>query len=189
MLEWRASSILTSLLPTWIPLTSSIFHRRVLRRKTQQQSEHVEPFDVFDSLMQKIWSTRISQQRNKNTHWDGEIHQLGTRIRSPYCRPQFKSARNFANLHKQSARRARSPSSYSFLSSAWSGPRRDVVPVWLKRQQTIMLIRRRIVLCNAFLVGLRSCVKKIQNWLPYVCRTLFVCSLDYQKSILFLIHK
>ena len=64
-------------------------------------------FDVFDSLMQKIWSTRISQQRNKNTHWDGEIHQLGTRIRSPYRRPQFKSARNFANLHKQSARRAR----------------------------------------------------------------------------------
>ena len=77
----------------------------------------------------------------------------------------------------------------SFLSSAWSGPRRDVVPVWLKRQQTIMLVRRRIVLCNAFLVGLRSCVKKIQNWLPYVCGTLFVCSLDYQKSILFLIHK
>ena len=187
--QLSASSILTSLLPLEYLSHLLISIAECLEGRLNSSPNMWNLFDVFDSLMQKIWSTRISQQRNKNTHWDGEIHQLGTRIRSPYCRPQFKSARNLANLHKQSARRARSPSSYSFLSSAWSGPSRDVVPVWLKRQQTIMLIRRRIVLCNAFLVGLRSCVKKIQNWLPYVCGTLFVCSLDYQKSILFLIHK
>ena len=69
----------------------------------------------------------------------------------------------------------------SFLSSAWSGPRHDVVPVWLKRQQTIMLIRRWIVLCNAFLVGVRFPASSSQ---PHI-RT--VTSLMYAEPFSFVV--
>ena len=155
-------------------LNTSNFHRRVLRRN----STAVRTCGTF-SMYLTVWWKRYDRQ---------ESHSRETKILTETVKftnlvlvsdpltivpilSQPEPLRIFINkVHAEHAD--------SFLSLAWSGPRRDVVPVWLKRQQTIMLI---IVLCNAFCVGVRFPASSSQ---PHI-RT--VTSLMYAEPFSFVV--
>ena len=107
------------------PLPSSNFHRRVHRGKSQRQSEHVESFRCILQSDVKDIDKNLATEKQKVLTETVKFTNL-VLVSDPLAvAPNFKSARNSGKLRKQSARRASRPSLNSFLSSAWSGPRRD----------------------------------------------------------------
>lgn len=159
--------------PSWYPyplehlLPSSNFHCQVHRGKTQRQSEHKKSFRC-------IWLSNMKKDINKEPrNRETEIHTETVKsinlvlVSDPLAvAPIFKSARNSGKLRKQSARRASSPSLSSFLSSAWSGPRRDSRSFqcdWSDSKPSYADKATKLYLCNAFLIRVKSCAKTELN--------------------------
>ena len=152
--------------PLGHPLPSSNFHLRGQGGKTQRQSEHAES-------SRYIWQSDKERYQHESRHKDTEILAETvkfinlTLVSDPLVvAPIFKSARNSGKLRKQSARSASNPSLTSFLSSAWSNPRRDSRSVqcdWSDSSPSYADKATKLYLCNAFLIRARSWVRMELN--------------------------
>ena len=124
-------------------------------------------FDVFDSLVcEEIYRQESRDRETEILTKTVKFINL-VLVSDPLdVAPIFKSARNSGKLRKQSARRASSPSLISFLSSAWSCPRRDSRSSqcgWSDSKPSYADKATKLYLCNAFLIRVRSCVKTELN--------------------------